>query len=119
MHRTLIRSLLSNIKNTLTIMHSNSSHTGSDTEIAQTGTDVFSGMQPAFRHTKTGEAHLAQSKPGVPSSAYEFTGLPDSWISERDSHGNAIALHPDVVPGYWRHAQFIDLMRLTALPLDG
>jgi hypothetical protein len=91
----------------------------SDTELLQTGTDLFAGMQPAFRHTITGEAHLAQSKPGVPSSTYEFTALPDSWISERDTHGNAIALHPDVVPGYWRHAEFIDLMRLTAFPLDG
>ena len=83
------------------------------------GADIFAGMQPAFRHAVTGEAHLAQSTPGTPSNAYEFTGLPDSWIAERDTQGNAIALHPDVVPGYWRHAQFLDLMRLTTLPLDG
>lgn len=100
-------------------MQSGNQNINRDTEFYQTGTDLFLGMQPAFRHTRTGEAHLAQSTPGVPSTAYEFTGLPESWISERDSQGNAIALHPDVVPGYWRHARFIDLARLTKLPLDG
>lgn len=100
-------------------MLSNTHQNNSDTALLHTGTEMFAGMQPAFRHTKTGEAHLAQSKPGVPSSTYEFTGLPDSWVSERDTQGNAIALHPDVVPGYWRHAEFIDLMRFTAFPLDG
>ena len=99
-------------------MHSDSHTKAIDVEFFKAGTDLFAGLQPAFRHTKTGEAHLAQSKPGIPSSAYEFTGLPDSWISERDKNGNAIALHPDVIPGYWRHAKFLDLTRLTALPLD-
>ena len=100
-------------------MYNDSHKSHSDVEFYKTGTDLFAGLQPAFRHTKTGEAHLAQSTPGVPSSDYEFTGLPDSWISERDTHGNAIALHPDVVPGYWRHARFMDITRLTKLPLDG
>lgn len=100
-------------------MLSNTHQNSSDIKLGHAGTEMFAGMQPAFRHTRTGEAHLAQSKPGVPSSTYEFTGLPDSWISERDTQGNAIALHPDVVPGYWRHAEFIDLMRLKAFPLDG
>jgi hypothetical protein len=100
-------------------MYNDRQKSHSEVEFYKAGTDLFAGLQPAFRHTKTGEAHLAQSAPGVPSSAYEFTGLPDSWISERDTHGNAIALHPDVVPGYWRHAQFLDLTRLSTLPLDG
>jgi hypothetical protein len=99
-------------------MLSDTHQENSDVELLQTGTEYFAGMQPAFRHIVTGEAHLAQSKLGVPSSAYEFTGLPDSWVSERDTQGNAIALHPDIVPGYWRHAEFIELTRLTAFPLD-
>lgn len=83
------------------------------------GGDIFAGMQPAFKHAITGEAHLAQSTPGVPSTAYAFVGLPDAWVAERDDDGNAIALHPDIVPGYWRDAQFIGLTDLPSLPLDG
>ncbi|MFK8077128.1 MAG: hypothetical protein AB8B84_11115 [Granulosicoccus sp.] len=81
--------------------------------------DLFAGMQPAFKHEITGEAHLAQSSPGIPSSAYAFIGLPDEWIAERDDCGQAIALHPEILPGYWRDAQFIGLRELPSLPLDG
>lgn len=83
------------------------------------GGDIFAGMQPAFRHAVTGEAHLAQSKPGIPSTAYAFVGLPDAWVAEWDDEGNPVALHSDVVPGYWRDAQFIGLTDLPSLPLDG
>ena len=80
---------------------------------------ILAGMQPAFQHTRTGESHLAQSEPGVPSSMYGFTGLPDEWIVERDDAGNPTALHPDVIAGYWRDARFIALSQLQKLPLDG
>ena len=79
---------------------------------------VLSGMQPAFRNQRTGESHLSQSSPGIPALEYGFAGLPDEWIVERDSQGNPVALHPDVVAGYWRDARFIALGQLAQMPLD-
>lgn len=79
---------------------------------------VLSGMQPAFRNQRTGESHLSQSVPGIPAQEYGFAGLPDEWIVERDSHGNPVALHPDVIAGYWRDARFIALAQLAQMPLD-
>jgi hypothetical protein len=84
----------------------------------ETINDLFAGLQPAFRHQRTGESHLAQSEPGIPASVYGFTGLPDHWIVERDEQGQPVALHPDVVAGYWRDARFIALSQLPRLPLD-
>ena len=97
-------------------MHSPNPHS---IDIRTLSNDIFAGMQPAFRHAITGEAHLAQSIPGVPSAAYAFVGLPDTWIAERDDMGNAVALYPEVIPGYWRDARFIGLTELPSLPLDG
>ncbi|ASJ71793.1 hypothetical protein [Granulosicoccus antarcticus] len=79
---------------------------------------ILSGMQPAYRHRRTGESHLSQSTPGVPDSVYAFIGLPDEWIVERDSDGEPLALHPDIIAGYWRDAKFIALGQLTQMPLD-
>lgn len=79
---------------------------------------VLVGMQPAFMHKLTGESHLAQNERGHPVHVYSFNGLPDEWIVERDSAGYPLALHPDIVPGYWRDAQFIDLVQLSNMPLD-
>ncbi|MFK8079280.1 MAG: hypothetical protein AB8B97_03265 [Granulosicoccus sp.] len=93
------------------------SGTRQGTQVLSSG--LLAGMQPAFKHALTGEAHLAQIVKGIPSTVYGFEGLPDEWIVERDSSGNAIALHPDVMPGYWRDARFIALNQLTCMPLDG
>lgn len=81
-------------------------------------TAVLAGMQPAFRHARTGESHLAQLEEGVPAQVYGFAGLPEDWVVERDSDGNAVALHPDVVAGYWRDARFFALSQLANMPLD-
>lgn len=79
---------------------------------------VLAGMQPAFMHKLTGESHLAQTDQGLPAHVYSFNGLPEDWIVERDSQGYPLALHPDIIPGYWRDAQFIDLAMLSQMPLD-
>ncbi len=80
---------------------------------------ILIGMQPAFRHNRTGELHLAQDELGNPTYTYSFMGLPDDWVVERDELGAPTALHPDVVAGYWRDAQFIDIAQMSNLPLDG
>ena len=79
---------------------------------------LLAGMQPAFQHALTGESHLAQLEAGTPASVYGFAGLPDEWIVERDNAGNAVALHPDVIAGYWRNASFFALSQLSNMPLD-
>lgn len=79
---------------------------------------ILAGMQPAFQHAVTGESHLAQIEEGIPSEQYGFAGLPEDWIVERDSNGNAIALHPDVIAGYWRNSRFFALSQLSSMPLD-
>lgn len=84
----------------------------------ETAPALLSGFQPAFRHRLSGESHLAQIEPGIPATTYAFAGLPNEWIVERDEHGIALALHPDVVPGYWHDARFIAFDELIALPLD-
>ena len=94
-----------------------STHVGS-TSHSVSFQDILTGMQPAFCNIRTGEAHLAQSEPGIPSSVYCFVGLPEDWIVERDYEGNPVALHPDVIAGYWRDAQFITLSQLKTLRLD-
>ncbi len=81
-------------------------------------TAVLAGMQPAFQHARTGESHLAQLEAGVPAQVYGFAGLPEDWVVERDIDGNAVALHPDVVAGYWRNARFFALSQLANMPLD-
>lgn len=88
--------------------------------VAQTAhdADTFAGLQPAFQNVRTGESHLAQCEPGIPASQYGFAGLPDEWVVERDADGFPTALHPDVVPGYWRDARFIELSQLASLPHD-
>jgi hypothetical protein len=78
----------------------------------------MAGLQPAFRHRRTGESHLSQTEPGVPALEYGFAGLPEEWVVERDERGNPVALHPDVIAGYWRDARFISLTQLASMPLD-
>ncbi len=80
--------------------------------------DFLAGMQPAFCNKRTGEAHLSQTEDGFPALEYGFSGLPDDWVVERDTDGKAIALHPDVIAGYWRDARFVALSQLSQMPLD-
>jgi len=81
-------------------------------------TGLLTGLQPAFQHIRTGESHLAQVEEGIPALVYGFAGLPEEWVVERDDDGNAIALDPEVVAGYWRDARFISLSQLRCMPLD-
>lgn len=79
---------------------------------------LLDGLQPAFKNTRTGELHLSQTKDGEPADVHEFTGLPDYWIAEHDNSGNAIALKPEVIAGYWVNGKFIALTQLSTMPYD-
>jgi hypothetical protein len=80
--------------------------------------NLWSGFQPAFSHRQTGETHLSQTAQGQLEDTHSFAGLPDYWIVEWDGNGEAIALHPDIVAGYWRNCQFISLCNPEDLPTD-
>lgn len=95
------------------------SEQGNEAHLPLQPTGLLAGMQPAFQHTRTGESHLAQVEKGIPALVYGFAGLPEEWIVERDNAGNATALHPDIIAGYWRDARFIALSELSCMPLDG
>lgn len=74
--------------------------------------DLVAGLVPAFQHARTGETHLARSRDGSVAPLHTFIGLPDEWIAERDVDGYALALHPDVLAGYWHCARFVSVDEL-------
>ncbi|MEE9320405.1 MAG: hypothetical protein V3U76_08170 [Granulosicoccus sp.] len=80
--------------------------------------DLWSGFQPAFAHRQTGETHLSQTAQGQLSDTHSFACLPEHWVVEWDGNGEAIALHPEVVAGYWRYCRFISLCNLENIAVD-
>lgn len=78
---------------------------------------IFAGMQPAFKHAVTGELHLAQLADGSIANEYSFAALPDDWVAQRDTNGIAIAIHAEVIPGYWIDNQFYSFSQLSEIPL--
>lgn len=80
-------------------------------------TSIFAGMQPAFQHEVTGELHLAQLADGSIANEYSFAALPEDWVAQRDANGTAIALHPNVIPGYWIDNRFYSFSQLSEIPL--
>ena len=86
-----------------------------DSKASPNCVNILTGLQPAYKNIRTGESHLAQCEPGIPASEYGFAGLPDDWVVERDSEGEPTALHPDIVPGYWRDARFIELSQFLPI----
>ena len=80
--------------------------------------ELWSGFQPAFINVTTGETHLSVDSNGELSIDHSFHGLPDDWVIDRDSSGEPLALHTDIVAGYWRNSEFYDLRSLHRIPID-
>lgn len=95
---------------------------GISTDSCQQSTTVeaqlFDGLQLAFQNSDTGESHLSQSNEGEPTNVYDFSGLPECWIAERDSSGRAVALKPEVIAGYWLNGKFVALSQISTKPHD-
>jgi len=64
------------------------------------------GLCPAFRDARDGETHLARQENGALADQHLFHHLPERWVVERDTAGRALALHPAIVAGYRRGAEF-------------
>lgn len=78
------------------------------------------GLSPAFRDVRDGETHLARHEDGSLADVHLFHHLPARWIVQRDVSGRPVALHPAVVAGYRRGADFHPVGRRDeTLPLDG
>ncbi|MEE9336299.1 MAG: hypothetical protein V3U65_19590 [Granulosicoccaceae bacterium] len=79
---------------------------------------VMTGLSPAFRESTTGEVHLSREKNGKLSQDHCFFHLPEHWIGECDSSGEAMSLIPTIEAGYWRSTGFIAIKKSIQLPLD-
>ena len=78
------------------------------------------GLRPAFRDARDGETHLSRRADGSLARDHLFHHLPPSWVIERDARGRAVALHPAIVPGFRRGAEFVPVRPADAPPtLDG
>ena len=64
------------------------------------------GQRPAFRDARDGETHLARRADGSLADAHLFHHLPGRWVLERDAAGEPVSLHPAIVPGFRRGAEF-------------
>lgn len=80
--------------------------------------ELWSGFQPAFINISTGETHLSVDSSGQLSTNHSFYGLPDNWVTDRDTSGVPLALHTDIVAGYWRNSEFFDLRSMHNIPID-
>lgn len=64
------------------------------------------GLHPAFRDARDGETHLARHADGTLADTHLFHRLPGRWVTERDVAGEPVALHPAIVAGFRRGADF-------------
>ena len=80
--------------------------------------ELWSGFQPAFINIATGETHLSVDPDGQLSNNHSFYGLPDNWVTDRDTSGMPLALHTDIIAGYWRNSVFFDLRSMHNIPKD-
>ncbi len=99
--------------------HAESSTTDTDGAPMFMPEDLVAGLVPAFQDSISGETHLARHNNGEIAQLHTFTLLPDAWIAERDAKGNAIALYPTIVAGYWQCARFVSVEELLVQTWKG
>ena len=68
--------------------------------------DPRSAERPAFRDARDGETHLSRRADGSLADEHLFHHLPARWVIERDAGGSPVSLHPAIVPGIRRGAEF-------------
>ena len=77
------------------------------------------GFLPAFRDKETHETHLSVDADGNVSAVHLLDGIPEYWVTERDTHGRIIALKEGIAAGYLRSGLFYTRSELAAMPFDG
>lgn len=72
---------------------------------------------PAFREQVSGRIELARMEDGRSAPMHLLCGLPDDWVTQRDTDGRIIALKDSVIAGFVRDGDFFtreEAARLTA-----
>ena len=72
-------------------------------------------FQAAFLDTVTGEVEVARFENGQPAPMHIFSGLPSSWVAERDGAGHPVALKSTVIAGFVRNMRFYTREEAAAL----
>ncbi len=64
------------------------------------------GYVPAFRDCETGRCEPSRFADGSPAPIHLIAGLPDEWVVNRDTAGNATAVKGSVIAGFLRDGRF-------------
>jgi hypothetical protein len=64
------------------------------------------GFVPAFRDRETGRTEVSRFAGGTPAPCHLIDGLPNDWVTARDTAGHPIAIKHSVVAGFVRNGQF-------------
>jgi hypothetical protein len=65
-----------------------------------------SGFIPGFCDTATGQVQISRFKNGTPAPFHLLEGLPDEWITERDTTGRVLTIKSSVIAGFVRQNRF-------------
>lgn len=64
------------------------------------------GFRPAFYDTQQQRAEIARFANGTPAPFHLLEGVPEDWVTKRDSCGKVIAVKVSVIAGFIRNGIF-------------
>ena len=76
------------------------------------------GFAPAFLDTLTGMIYRACFSDGRPAPMHLLDGLPPALVVARDASGRVTAVHPAVMAGFVRGAEFFTREQAAALVMN-
>ena len=63
-------------------------------------------VEPGFYHQSTGESCRSRFANGLPAPVHLLDGLPDAWVSKRDSDGRVAEACKEVIAGFLYRGEF-------------
>ena len=64
------------------------------------------GFRPAFYDVQQHRAEVARFSNGAPAPFHLLEGVPEDWVTERDSRGKAVAVKASIIAGFIRNGIF-------------
>ncbi len=64
------------------------------------------GFRPAFFDAQQQRAEVARFSNGTPAPFHLLEGVPEDWVTQRDSCGKVIAVKASVIAGFIRNGIF-------------
>jgi hypothetical protein len=61
---------------------------------------------PAFMDLETGRVEIACYACGTPAPLHVIAGVPDEWVTERNTAGEVLAVKASIVAGFVRENRF-------------